>query len=324
MRQCDDKRCIFEEEKEQHKRCFEEVTKITREGKGVWEKCNRCNLVINRNGVKPQEVDKYYNDSYVHLNTYDKEKTQTPNDHFQSRLSSMRPTADFLKQHLTHNMHLMDIGAGTGELMYLLRDSVNYVCANEINETYTEFIRNQLGIDAHSEDYLLRNTEKQFDCIISINTIDHMYNPRKAIEKIYKDLKDNGIIYIEVPNDDQALRHYLREPQRTMFEEFMYQKAHYYSFSMNTLRRLLREVGFKISIEQYRHDYSFKNYLQWYYLGEPQPKLVEAMGDAHLHTNSSNFGFEMNKFFDNIDIMFKEIMARNKVGETLCILGEKQ
>ena len=324
MRVCDDKRCIFERQKHQHNRCFDQVTTKTREGKGLWEKCRRCELVINRNGVDLKTIDQYYNTKYVHLNTYGKKKVLTVKQDFPERLNSLRPSADFLKQHLTRNMHLMDLGAGAGELMYLLRDSVKYVCGNEINVANTEFIRNQLGIDALSEDYLLQNTEKQFDCIISINTIDHMYNPRKVIEKIYTDLKDNGIIYIEVPNDDQALRHFLPEPQRTMFEEFMYQKAHYYSFSMNTLRRMLREVGFKIYIEQYRHDYTFKNYLQWYFLGESQTKIVESMGDPHLQTNRRNFGCEMDKFYDKIDIMFKEIMAKNKVGETLCILGKKQ
>ena len=48
-----------------------------------------------------------------------------------------------------------------------------------------------------------------------------------------------GYFYIEVPNDNQALNRYLNENEQKSFSKFMYQKAHYYSFTIKTLTKLI-------------------------------------------------------------------------------------
>ena len=38
-----------------------------------------------------------------------------------------------------------------------------------------------------------------------------MYDPSLVVNKIYNDLNIGGLFYIEVPNDNQALKEYLQE-----------------------------------------------------------------------------------------------------------------
>ena len=50
---CTDNRCLYLiEDKNQLKKNFSTLTTKTREGKGLWEKCNICGLSINRTGIQ--------------------------------------------------------------------------------------------------------------------------------------------------------------------------------------------------------------------------------------------------------------------------------
>ena len=83
-----------------------------------------------------------------------------------------------------------------------------------------------------------------FNIIISLYTIDHMHNTLDVLQKLHKDLEPDGLLYLELPNDEQALRTKIPEPSRASFEQFMYQEAHYYSFTFETIGLILEQIGF--------------------------------------------------------------------------------
>jgi len=320
---CNDERCLFFNDGKAKQGHFNVVTEDVREGKGLWERCLHCALVINRNGVTPQEVESFYNKTYVQNNSYSQGELLSAREHFDVRLESVKVISDFIKPHLDKDMRVFELGAATGELLYLIKNDVKYCFANEINHLYTAFIKHELNIEASSDDYLSLEFRNKFDFVISINTIDHIYNPLKILERIYTNLNSGGYFYIEVPNDEQALKSYLLKPQRSRFKNFMYQKAHYYSFTFKTLSKLLKQKGFEVIQETSRHDYSLMNYLNWYFLGSPQKELNTAMGSSDIHLGSSNFEKGINNLFSEFDKKFRDLMSKNKVGESLCILARK-
>ena len=322
-KRCDDAKCLYYTDSLTHQKKFSFVTAKTREGEGLWEKCNHCGLVINRNGVPIDEIKEFYNSTYIANNSYSEGELLSARDHFNERLSTVQSIADFLDTWLDKTKTVFELGAATGELLYLLKDKANYCFGNEINQLYTSFIRNELAIEASSDDYLELEFRKKFDCVIAINTLDHLHNPIQTVEKIFGDLCDGGLFYIEVPNDNQALRVYLEEPYRTMFEEFMYQRAHYYSFNSKTIGELLSQTGFTILEEFSKHDYTLFNYLQWYFTGQSQKMLRTAMNDTSIHGGQSGFESDMNELFADLNRKFKETIERWRVGELICILARK-
>jgi SAM-dependent methyltransferase len=302
---------------------FKVVTTNTREGRGLWEKCIKCGLVINRSGVDKFEVENYYNSTYQDLNSFSSGKVLSPQEHYDIAIESMRPVAKQLLPYLKPNWRVMDIGAATGEFLNLIKDQVDYCLGVELNETYCQFMRNELGIDATSEDYFTLDADEGFDMIVINATIDHMFNSLAVLDKIIYDLKPGGLLYIQSPNDNQALRTFLPEPSRTNFERFMYQRAHYLSFSMNTLQRALKQVGFRIIESSTRHDYTLKNFLQWYYLGKPQKDMYDAKVQEEFFTDVNDFSVEMNQLLVEADFEFHNILRKYEAGELLCIVAEK-
>jgi SAM-dependent methyltransferase len=322
-RRCTDPACLYSSRGAAEPPAFKIVTTETREGRGLWEACTRCGLVVNRSGVDPTRVDEFYNAEYVQKNSYTSGELLSARQHFDQRLETIRVIAHELEPYLSPTMRVFELGAATGELLYLIRDKVKYCFANEINQLYAEFIRTDLGIDASHDDYLTIEFPEKFDAIVSINTVDHMANPRRVLEKIYNDLKPGGILYIEVPNDSQALNRYLSPAKQAAFTTFMYQKAHYYSFSFSTLAALVEQVGFHVERKTSRHDYTLNNFLNWYFRGYPQSELKTAMLETDLFAGDSPFEMDMNALFGEFNVQFKRIMADHKVGEIICMIARK-
>jgi len=320
---CKDSRCLFHGKDKSIDSKFETVTTQTREGEGLWEKCSHCGLVINRLGVAPDEADDFYNKDYVEKNSFSKGELQSAKQRFEDRLSNIKVISDFLIPYLKKDMRVFELGAATGELLYHIKQHVDYCHGNEINQLYASFISSELGIESSHIDYFKLNFEKKLDFIIAVNTIDHIYETGKVVEKVYNDLNKGGYFYVEVPNDGQALKEYFPEPSKTGFKNFMYQKAHYFSFTFETLGNLLKQTGFEIVKEVSRHDYTLNNYLNWYYTGSPQKRFKAALEETDIHNGDSGFEREMNTLFADANIVFKTIMSKYKVGETICILAKK-
>ena len=320
---CNDPRCLFDRENEILQPRFIKVTDVTREGRGLWESCAHCNLVINRVGVAPNEVINFYNSEYQNKNSFNFGETINARQHFEIRINSIKPRANFLYPFISKESIVFELGAGTGELLALMKEKVRECHANELCQEFVDFMNKELKIIATSGDYLDFSPEEKWDLAISIGTLDHIYYTRKYIEKLFSDIKSGGLLYIEVPNDNQALKTLLPGNNSDKFKEFMYQKAHYYSFTFKTLRKLLEEVGFSVENEFSRHDYSLLNFLNWYLVGKPQQSISEAKSRSRIFSGSTEFESEINKIMDDADKSFREIITKYKFGESICMLARK-
>jgi len=322
---CTDNRCLYLiEDKNQLKKNFSTLTTKTREGKGLWEKCNICGLSINRTGIQKNISKKYYNTSYQKNNSLRSGQILSPKSHFEIRKSGAKKIADKLKHYLNSSMSIYELGAGTGELLFYLRNKVKHCEGNEINKVYSSFIKKDLKINCSDKNFLKENLKVRFDMIISISTIDHIYETRKILEKIYGDLKNGGLFYLELPNDYQILNKYLKPAFSNSFSKFMYQKAHYYSFTFDTIIALLENIGFKIKKKESRKEYTLKNFLNWYFSKKPQSSFDEATSSSKILNNfDDNLEKKINNLFKNFEEQFNKIVNENEAGDTICILAKK-
>ena len=78
--------------------------------------------------------------------------------------------------------------------------------------------------------------ENSYDLIYCSHTLEHLADPRSALEKIHHSLMPDGLLYLEVPNIN-----IINNPN--IIEEFFIDK-HLYHYSPNTLRYLVSHSGF--------------------------------------------------------------------------------
>jgi len=299
---------------------FSLVTNRIREGKARIVKCDNCGLVIQDFNWGEKKLRKYYEKEYQATNSLVLGKPQTPEEHFSDRMKTIGSVFEKVKLFLNKDSRVLDVGCGAGELLSLIKPIVKHCVGVELNTLFVDFIKSRLKIDAYSEDVNNLKTDERFNIIISISTLDHLSNPLKTLISMKNLLSPKGRIYIEVPNIDEALNCLLPPATRAKYSEFFWHRAHLFYFSKDTITALFKKAELKVDVSC-RHEYTLKNFLNWYFLGKPQNDFVTGLTDIGLFDGSSDFERRMNDMLARMDIEFKEIIAETFCGDNLCCVG---
>lgn len=289
-----------------------------REGPGIIRQCNSCGLIMQDIIQTNEEIEEYYNKEYQKSNSLKLGKEQCPREHFDDRRITLDQLLENILPILKPDMRVLEIGCGTGELLHAIKPYVKEVVGIEINKKYVDFINNELGIEAYAEDVNLKDfSDRKFDIVISIMTLDHLPNPTETLRTMKSLLSKDGLIYIEVPNREEALNYFLPEPNQKRFNTFFWHKAHYFYFTRHTLEKIIGNIGLDCKI-LCRHEYTIKNYLNWYFTGTPDESFIEASTSADFFSGQSEFEISMNEMLNEMDSSFHKILNRHFRGDTLC------
>ena len=133
-------------------------------------------------------------------------------------------------------LNICDIGCGPGRLLHIAKERGNHVLGIEPNKRYNQSL-DELGIPYKRFFPLNLNNYQSFDIIFTLNTSEHLPDPKGAIEDIYKILKPKGLVYISVPNIDALVTRVLK------YRSGVSSVATFtFSFNAATLSQLVRMV----------------------------------------------------------------------------------
>lgn len=291
-----------------------------REGKGRIMRCNNCGLFMQDLDWDEQKLREYYEEEYQSTNPLIAGKILTSEEHFNERIQTIQPIFEQIKPLLSKDKKVLEVGSGSGALLSLCKPLVKKCEGVELKTEFVEFTKKNLGIEAYAEDVNKLKLDEKFDVIIMISTLDHLPTPLETLITLKSLLTVNGKIYIEVPNRDEALNYFLPEPNLSNFRRFFWHRAHLFYFTKETISALFKKAGLSIKVTC-RHDYTLKNYLNWYFVGKPQSGLVIGMVRNELFDGSSDFEVRMNKMFANMEKEFRKIMSETFRGDSLCCIG---
>lgn len=130
---------------------------------------------------------------------------------------------------LSPGVRVLDVGAGSGEFAFLMREMGKDVIGIEPNAGYAAYCRDDLGLDVRTE-HLARDLFDQgtFDLIRLNHVLEHLNDPVGYMEMIATWLAPGGVFYVEVPN----IQTYAREKSRGNMFHF----GHIFNFNPWTLR----------------------------------------------------------------------------------------
>ncbi len=305
------------------------ITNCTRDGGGAIAQCKKCGLIFQDCEYDEKELQKYYNDAYFSTNSLDSESVQTPKEHFESRLGTLsdlkNDIVNLIQDNYSYKPSILEVGASAGELLHLLSDHAKKLVGIELNREYCEWANKELqsNIEMISRDLNDVRFNEKFDLIISNYTIDHLTNPYETLMRMRSLLNDNGMMYILVPNRDEALNYYASPKTRGCYQTFFWHKAHMFYFTKDTLGKLLDKCNLEYNITCF-HQYSLRNFLQWYYVGEPGQRFDEEVNESCLFSGKSQFELLMNQMMEEMDGRFKKIMSDTWGGDTLRAIVRKR
>lgn len=102
---------------------------------------------------------------------------------------------------------LLDIGAGKGDFVFLAGRNGYEAKGIEPSLRFCKYARETYGVQVE-HGYLDQGDYfkgEKFDAITLFHVLEHVPRPQELLETISQYLKEDGVVYIEVPNDDACL-----------------------------------------------------------------------------------------------------------------------
>lgn len=150
--------------------------------------------------------------------------------------------ADFV-----HPRRSLDVGASSGEFVYLLTRIGVDATGIEPHAGYARFAHQTLGLDVRQgplADWVDRLEHESFELVSMFHVLEHLADPLGALGAMGRILTPGGLLYIEVPDASR-----MGSPRNTFF------RAHTLYFTANTLRALAEAAGFAVVANNFdEHD----------------------------------------------------------------------
>lgn len=160
---------------------------------------------------------------------------------------------NLLSKYINKNSHIYDIGCAKGGLIQHF-NSLGYMntAGIEINQALVNFAKS-LGLNVQEGDATnIPLTNNESDVLIFSHVFEHLLEFEKTLTSINRVLKDEGLLFIEVPNANE----YFKYPVFDFF--WLGIREHINHFSKNTLHGILSNYGFEM-IEVLETNISYDN-----------------------------------------------------------------
>lgn len=194
---------------------------------------------------------------------------------------------------------VLDIGASTGAMLDIFKKDGWQTVGVEPSESgkIAEKKGHQI-INLYFEKAKLQSN--YFDMVVMNHTLEHMDNPVLVLKKVYKLLKRDGILLVDVPNAGGIGSRILGKkwPYRLPLE-------HKHQFTKESLSNVFEKSGFKII--------HFKSRSGIFEFSNPFKELFESL--IHLKK----------RFFTNIlNIPYDILVTASNMGDSMTLVGKKR
>ncbi len=202
--------------------------------------CRRCSHVYLNPRASQAAYDDFYRSGFSEgFNQIDDKESlvglAASNDAKTARLIK------FIAPHLRPGMKVLEIGAGYGNILAVLRDKhgASEVVGIEPDPIGQKVAHEVFGLDLLSgvlADHIGDFSDKKFDLIIMHHVLEHFLDPDEIGEALQKLCAEEGMVYVGVPNVCAL----------TVPREFYFRFPHVQYFSPFSLFLFLWRSGFKV------------------------------------------------------------------------------
>ncbi len=204
--------------------------------------CRRCSLLYTRPTLLPmgnpystESVDSYF----AHLSH---EPTLRRGYHYAATAKSL----------LGAEGRMLEVGCGLGLYLQGAKEHGWEVRGIDFTPAFVESAAKR-GIEVECAGPLdAKFLDEQFDCILLVNILEHLYEPREVLARVFKALRPGGVVAIGVPNERgltaRAGNLYFKGQRKpwAMNLSPTFPPFHVIGFSPRSLRFGLEQSGFEV------------------------------------------------------------------------------
>lgn len=167
------------------------------------------------------------------------------------------------------NSRILDIGCGNGEFLKIL-DSLGFKDLTGIEPYLTKTIE-------YNSNFKIQRTEidsldDSFDLIRLHHVFEHVSDPIKTLQSVYKNLSSSGTVVLTIPIADYVYNTYKENSY------ILQAPHHFHLFTLNGITRLTQSSGFKIQ----RVVRNARGISNWIYISELWNNNITTDESIHL------------------------------------------
>ncbi|MFZ4678622.1 MAG: class I SAM-dependent methyltransferase [Flavobacterium sp.] len=160
-------------------------------------------------------------------------------------------------------LRVLEVGAAYGETLYYLKE--NGIAAETVGIDLFEDTKNKQNykptdkfIFGNIEELELLEYDNYFDIILLPDVLEHLFEPKGALSKLKKCLKNDGNMIVSMPN----IRHYSAFKQIFLKGDFRYEESGIFDYThtrfycRKNIQELLESSGYKVL----KQESSIKNF----------------------------------------------------------------
>ena len=195
--------------------------------------CTETGLVRNDPVPGDEELAKFYSEEYrTAYKAAERPRRRQILRNFRRAAGHVRRFRDVVVPAKT----VLDVGAGSGEFLFLMQALGKEAAGIEPHEGYSAWCREELGLDVRTTHLGPGLFEAgSFDLVRLNHVLEHLNDPVKYLAMIRDWLAPGGVVYVEVPNVEEACRVQARGN--------MFHYGHIWNFNPWTLRAVAGLAG---------------------------------------------------------------------------------
>ena len=179
---------------------------------------------------------------------------------------------------LVVNKRVLDFGCGTGALMEHLAPLAKSIEGLEPTQPFRERLQSR-SLRVYSSIEELRG---QYDVVLMFHVLEHLPDPIASLRALSNHLAFDGLIYIEVPNVNDAL---ISLYEIDACRRFLFFKDHLQYFTRTSLAKSVRLANLSLSEITGHNRFGLANHLYWLARGKPNGHKVWSFLDDDALSN---------------------------------------
>jgi len=212
-------------------------------------KCLDCNIEYASPRLIETELLKLYEgDDWKDLSKYNDWTYQNWKDSKGPHYYLVKENIKLVKKFLNKVSSVLDVGCDIGLTVKSLEENGYYSEGVEISSVGAKIAKEKTGIKVHNMELGSYKSEVEFDGVLLLDVLEHLYNPIKVLKECASHMKIGGYIFIHVPHHGGI---------STRFKRFLHKKglkkgykhfgfpAHIYAFDRRSLKAILTKSGFE-------------------------------------------------------------------------------
>lgn len=276
-------------------------------GKFCYSSCANCKTLFLNPKPTVRDINNYYKKSFEYTAGGTNEK-------------EIRKRAKLILNKLIKinpdGKTLLDIGSGYG---YFLDEAtkkglnVSGIEPSRKLHAISLYRYNEVVVNTNLEHFYKKEENKKYDFITLIHTIEHVTDPKETINKAFKLLNPNGILYLETPNLDSHLFNTEKENYT-----FLTPPDHIWLFSKYSFLKIFSEIANSDILEI--NSYSYPEH----FMGIIKGKLEIRSTESETNHKYQNYDTKDNRTFNFKNLNFEFVSSFGfKISDLKYLLFDK-